>query len=362
MIGSRPTPMPRRRFIRISAAVPGLALLPLPRRPGGVSAAEAGRQLRIWRGAALGADAMMQLHHPDPIAADRLIAQCLTEVGRLERIFSLYRPDSAISQLNRAGRLDDPPIELVELLSQSAQFSRVTGGAFDVTVQPLWDLYAAHFSAPGADPFGPPPAKIATALRQVGAAGVEVDPSRIRFTKPGMRITLNGIAQGTITDRVVALLRAEGIDRSLVDMGEIRAIGPRPDGTPWRVGLRDPAAPEHTAGAITIANEAVATSGGYGTPLDPAGQFNHIFNPATGATSTAYRSVSVVAATATMADALATGFCLMRLEACQGVSDRLGVRTHFVLQDDTLLTQTPRSNARGQQRTRTGWLPRGARG
>lgn len=344
MVADRTSPLTRRRFIHISAAAPGLALLPAADQRGTARAADdPGGRLRVWRGTALGADATMRINHPDPGAADRLIARCLSEVARLERVFSLYRPDSAISALNRAGRLDAPPIELVELLGASHQFSRLTGGAFDITVQPLWDLYAAHFATAGADPAGPARALIAAALRQVGADGVEVAAVSIRFRRPGMRITLNGIAQGAITDRVVALLRAEGIDRSLVDMGEVRALGPRPDGTPWRVGLEDPAAPGTVNEHLAIVNQAVATSGGYGTPLDPAGRFNHIFDPATGATSTRYRRVSVVAPTAATADALSTGFSLMPLAATQPIVDRLGLRAHFVMADGRLVVQSPRS-------------------
>lgn len=348
MAESEPKPPGRRRFIRISAAMSGLALLPMPDGHAAAHADTAGK-LRIWHGTALGADATMQLHHPDPVAADALVARCLREARRLEQVFSLYRPGSAISRLNRAGHLDDPPMELVELLGISRQFSGLTGGAFDVTVQPLWTLYAAHFSAPDANPRGPAPERIATALRRVGAAGVQVSPTRLGFTTAGMQITLNGIAQGYITDRIVALLRAEGIDRSLVDMGEIRTIGTRPDGHRWTVGLQDPEAPDRISGEILIANEAVATSGGYGTLLDPAGRFNHIFDPATGGSSTAYRSVSVVAPTATMADALSTGFCLMPLAACQEVADRLGIRAHFVLSDGTRLVLRSRPGAPRQQ-------------
>ena len=89
----------------------------------------------------------MQIHHPDPAAADRLIAASLAEVERLERIMSLYRPDSALSRLNRDGSLENPPFDLVRVLSESRRYSAISGGAFDVTVQPLWDLYAGTFLA-----------------------------------------------------------------------------------------------------------------------------------------------------------------------------------------------------------------------
>jgi thiamine biosynthesis lipoprotein len=116
-------------------------------------------------------------------------------------------------------------------------------------------------------------------------------------------------------------------------MGETRAIGRRSDGNPWIVGLEDPAAPAHVAQQITIDNRAVATSGGYGTLLDPAGRFNHIFNPATGGTSCRYASVSVVADTATTADALSTAFSLLPIEVVQPIVKQLGLRAYLVMPD-----------------------------
>ncbi len=323
----------RRRFIHVSAAAAGLALLPVRRGPSAAVASAANPHLRTWRGVALGADATLQIHHPDPATADRLIVRCRAEVARLERIFSLYREDSALRRLNRDGRLDDPPLELVELLGRAEAFSRLTAGAFDVTVQPLWDLYAAHFSTQRPDPAGPGRAAIAATLAHVGHDGVELAAAGVRLTKPGMALTLNGIAQGYITDLVVDLLRHEGIDHSLVDMGEIRALGSRPSGSPWSVGLEDPTAPGTVAERIAIIDQAVATSGGYGTQFDPQGRFNHIFDPRTGETSWRYLSVSVIAPTATVADALSTGFSLMPVDAIRPVVASMGLKVHLTHPD-----------------------------
>ena len=320
----------RRRFIHVSAAAAGMALLPVSNRLFAATTRSA-EHLRIWRGTALGADALLKIHHPDRAAADRLIEACLAEVRRLERIFSLYIEDSALCRLNGEGRLADPPLELVELLGQGAEASRLTAGAFDTTVQPLWDLYARHFSKADADPAGPSKADIDAALQRVDFRALHIDPAEIAFTHPGMAVTLNGIAQGYITDRIVALLRQSGIDRSLVDMGETRAIGARPDGGPWIVGLEDPQHPGEIAERIAIENLAVASSGGYGTLFDPAGRFNHIFDPATGATSWRYSSVSVVARTATTADAYSTAFSLMPLAATRRIVESLDIEAHFAL-------------------------------
>jgi FAD:protein FMN transferase len=322
----------RRRFIAISAAAGGLPLLPL-------ADAHAGPLLRTWKGAALGADATLQIHHPDPAVADRLIAASLAEVARLERVLSLYQTDSALSCLNRDGVLDNPPLDLVRVLSESRRYGALTDGTFDVTVQPLWDLYAAHFSRPDAAPDGPPADAIAAAAARVGQEALEVDPARLRLARPGMGITLNGIGQGYVTDRVVELLRANGVEHALVDMGETRAIGGHPAGGPWSVGLEDPRVPGRIAERITLADRAVATSGGYGTVFDLAGRFNHLFEPRTGRTSWRWLSVSVETKTATAADALSTAFTLMSAEATARVVGALGLVAHFVHADGSRLVQ-----------------------
>ncbi|MDR3374066.1 MAG: FAD:protein FMN transferase [Ancalomicrobiaceae bacterium] len=316
----------RRRFISITAAAGGLPLL-------GFAPVASGTRLRVWSGAALGADAKLQIHHPDPVVAERLIAASLAEVDRLEAILSLYRVDSALARLNRDGAIEAPPFDLVRILSEARMYAEATGGAFDVTVQPLWDLYARHFAASDAAPEGPPSAAIERAVARVGEAAIEIAPAQIRFARPGMSVTLNGIGQGYVTDRVVELLRANGIEHALVDMGEIRAVGDRPEGAPWSVGLEDPRSPGQIAESIGLANRAVSTSGGYGTVFDPGRHFNHIFEPASGRTSWRFLSVSVEAATATEADALSTAFALMPRSAAAPIVKARGLVAHFVEPD-----------------------------
>lgn len=322
----------RRRFIGITAAAAGLPLLPL-------RSARASSLLRAWTGAALGCDAMLQIHHPDPATADRLIAACLAEVERLEQVMSLYRPTSALCRLNRDGALDTPPLDLVRVLAEARRYSDLSGGAFDVTVQPLWQTYAAHFAQSGASPDGPPQDVLAAAVARVGQAGLSIDPVRLAFAKLGMGITLNGIGQGYITDRVVELLRANGVEHALVDMGKTRAIGGRPDGAPWTAGLENPQAPGTFSEYVELRDRSLATAGGYGTVFDEAGRFNHIFEPWSGRTSWRWLSVSVEAATATEANALSNAFAVMPLEASAPVVRARGVVAHFVAPDGSRLVQ-----------------------
>ena len=318
----------RRRAILIAGAAAGMALSP------GLLRASSGPGLHRWRGTALGADATILLHHADRSAADRLIGGCVAEIERLEKIFSLYRRDSAVALLNREGVLDDPPLDLVRLLSESRGFWTLTGGAFDPTVQPLWDLYARHFDRPDADPAGPDPHEIAAARSRIGFDRVDFDPGRVSFERPGMAVTFNGIAQGYITDRVADLLRGQGIERVLLELGEVRALGRHPDGRPWQVGLADPGDPRKTTRTIEIEDGAVATSGGYGTRFDADGRHHHLFDPATGLSANRYRSVSVEAPLATTADALSTGFSAMPLGDARPVVAAAGrIEALFTLAD-----------------------------
>lgn len=303
----------RRRFIRIAASAVGLVTSDF---------AVAQRAAEIWRGTALGALASIELQGVDPSTARRLIASCVGELERLERMFSLYRADSFLSLLNRAGSLDLPPLDLVSLLSICQGYNSLTEGAFDPTVQPLWELYAQHFSRPNPNPEGPAEERMREAAARVGFARIKIGSDRIALD-PGTALTLNGVAQGYVTDRVTELLRAEGVRHTLVDLGEIRAMGRRADGRRWAVGLEDADHPGAIAQTLEVDNCAVATSGGYGFRFDAAGRFNHLFEPKTGKSPSLYKSVTVIAPTATAADALSTAFCLMDVEKIQRVLGKM---------------------------------------
>jgi thiamine biosynthesis lipoprotein len=202
-------------------------------------------------------------------------------------------------------------LDMRHLLGASLRYAESTGGAFDVTVQPLWRAYAAHFQAHPDDESGPEPAALAAARALVDYRAVRLTPARISFSRPDMAITMNGIAQGYIADRVADLLRAEGLRDVLLDLGEIRALGGRPDGLAWQIAIRRP--PPGTGALCTVPLRAcaMATSAGYGTQFDRIGRFHHLLSPATGAPAAYYRSVTIIGAHATQADALSTAVAVM---------------------------------------------------
>lgn len=317
-------PLNRRRFIAISAAAAGCSLLPFGARAG------ATLDTVTWQGRALGAAASLVIHHHDRATAERLLRQVVAELERLEQIFSLYRSDSALSQLNRRGALTAPPPDMIAALVASREVWDATDGAFDPTIQPLWTMLADHFSRPGADQSGPPPARIREALSLVGFDKVMFNRDRIAFGERGMALTLNGIAQGFITDQAVDVLRRGGVEKSMVDMGEIHALGSRADGSPWRVGIGDVIDAELDS-ILEIVDRAVATSSADGFRFDESDRFSHLLDPRSGRAGNMYRSVTVVAPNATSADAFSTAFSLMPHERIRGVlRGQPGVEAHLV--------------------------------
>ena len=307
----------RRRFIRITAATTASALLPLSR----AQAADSAIKPALWQGVALGSGAELRLYHPNPAVAQSLIKRSIDEVSHLEKVFSLYRDDSQIKQLNRTGSLKNPSPDLLAVLSQSRYVHQLTQGAFDPTVQSLWNLYAEWFSKhPNSKT---PPPHLAAAVKHIGLQHVQFSNSEVRFTQPQMGITLNGIAQGYITDRVTQLLEKAGLAHAIVDLGELRHLDPQHQHSE-QASVRDPKNEKGTLFQIPLDNQALATSGGYGTHFDQAGQFTHLFNPKTGGSSPRYQSISVRANQAALADALSTAFAVSSESVIQNAVKQRG--------------------------------------
>ncbi len=317
----------RRRFITIAAGAAAAVASGL--RP----ASAAGDMLK-WRGVALGAEATILLPEMPRGRAEALIGRCVEDLRRLEAEFSLFQADSAVCRLNAAGDLEAPSLDFYRLLQDCGRFHRMTDGAFDPTVQPLWRLYVEHFAA-RPDGEGPAHRDIAKARSLVGFRDVAVSPERIAFARPGMAITLNGVAQGYITDRIADLLRAAGLGNVLIDLGEIRVLGRHPDGRPWRVARPSPGG---EAELIALEDAAIATSSGRATPFEPTGRFHHLFDPASGESARGTESVTVVAPTATVADGLSTALTVLPVEMWRTVLARFpNAHAAAILDDGTEL-------------------------
>lgn len=294
MTGAHPS---RRRLLRILGAAVALPAAALGLR-GLVPAAPP----VVWRGEALGALAGLTLWHPDPDVARRALVWVQAEIRRLEAVFSLHLPGSEIVRLNADGALTGPSPDLTRVLDAALHMADLSGGAFDPTIQPLWLARAAAPADPRAWD---------TARALVDHRALTVGPRAVRLGRPGMAISLDGIAQGWITDRIADLLRNAGFDHAMVQLGETRALGGNPDGTPFAVNLVDPTAPWRTDRVLLLADAALAVSGGYTGA--------QVIDPATGQGADRLRDVAVVAPRALWADALSTAI----LVAGEGAAPRL---------------------------------------
>ena len=316
----------RRRFLQIIAAtsVSGLAMVRAHASPGNT--------IERWEGEALGADASISLAGLEPRFAQHLLRTCRGEIARLEGIFSLYDETSALSRLNAHGSLTDPPSELTELLDTCRQIFELSNGAFDPTIQPLWRLYAETHGDPRS-PRAPDAAAVASRLSLIGFGSVAWNRRRVTFGRSGMAMTLNGIAQGAITDRITAVLRTGGATHALVNVGEYAGLGNHPEGRPWQVGIQDPRKADGIVDLIDLVDQCVATSGAYGGRFGDSG-LSHIIDPRTGRSPERYLSVSVRHASATLADGLSTAFSFLSESEIAAVSRSVGGMTAILVRAD----------------------------
>lgn len=249
-----------------------------------------------WRGTALGADATLLFANADRSRAEQAMTSILAEIDRLESIFSLHLADSEISRLNRDAILRDPSLDMRALLDRCHTLHRATEGLFDPTVQIIWE-YRRGEAERGNDRGGPVPARV---LSNVGYHRLVVGPDRIEMPL-GAAITLNGIAQGYITDRVAELLRHRGWSDVLIDLGETLAL----EGRSFDVEIRD------SDRRIPLRNAALATSSAAPMPASQTAILPHIFHPRTGtAAARTGSTVTVRHPSATVADALSTALTL----------------------------------------------------
>lgn len=271
------------------------------------------RQLR-----AFGTDVSLLLLHADAAAARQALDEACAEVELAGSLLSLFKPASQLCRLNREGSLRQPHPVLVEALRNSAAFSEISGGVFDVTVQPLWELYFA------AQQRGvlPPDSDVERARARVDWRGVEIQDDYVRLARRGMAVTLNGIAQGFAADRVLGILRRHGIEHALVNTGELGAIGTKSGQTPWRAGIQHPRRADEVCAVAGMRDVCLSTSGDYAAAFSADYRFNHIFEPATGRSPEHFSSVTVTAPSCADADALSTAVFVAGWEAGRKLLER----------------------------------------
>jgi len=245
--------------------------------------------------------------------AQQIFDQVLAKMEELEQALSVHLPDSDVAKLAAAAGIEPVRVSraTLEVLGTAQDYAARTDGAFDITIAPILETYNFH---PGRER-RPSRVQLNQALLLVDWQKVELDPkAQTAFlTKPGMKIDLGGVAKGYIVDRCLEVLRDNGLEFGLANAGgDIGLLEGKVDGSPWRVGIKNPENPQSNFAIVEVGHGAIATSGDYERFFIEDGQrYHHILDPRTGMPADRARSVTVIAPSVQEADLLSTAVFVM---------------------------------------------------
>jgi FAD:protein FMN transferase len=245
-----------------------------------------------------------------PEHASKAIEKAFQEIVRIDDLFSNYKPDSALGNLNRSAHFhtEKVPPDLYRVIEQSMQFSRLSDAKFDISVAPLVDLWKAALRGDGT----PTPAQQEEVRGCVGYEKIELTPpDQISFRSPCLQLDLGAIGKGYAVDRAAEVLRSLGIRDALINAGgsTILAMGSPPNQTAWLVHLRDPS--NKIDPQVMLKDESVSTSEQTAATLLGNDSAGHIIDPGTGMPLKTIFAVSAVSKSATVSDGLSTTLLLL---------------------------------------------------
>jgi thiamine biosynthesis lipoprotein len=274
----------------------------------------------------MGAEARLTAWTVDAKAALSAFDESFRELERLEALMSVWRPGSDLVRLNEAAGRQRVAVssEVMEALRAAREAGDLTAGAFDVTFAALADIWKFDHDQ---DDRIPSDEEIAKRLPLVNYRALELNPgdSTAYLSRAGMRAHLGGIGKGYAVDRVASILRSHGVTDFMIQFGGDLYVAGTRGGRPWRLGIRDPRGPEDRSFAvIDLTDSSFSTSGDYERFFMRDGRrYHHILDPRTGRPAEGSRSVTIVARTATLADALSTGVFVMGPAAGMDLLERL---------------------------------------
>ncbi len=251
----------------------------------------------------------VQIDASQPNAA-ALLGECERTLYELDALLSRTREGSDVWKINHALVTEGLSEHTVRVLRTALMVSERTGGAFDVTVAPLIELWEAcrdRGSVPRAD-------ELSAALALVGYEQLTLEDSTLTKAREDVRIDLGGIAKGYAADVLAEYLEAEGVEYGIVSFGScIVTVGQKPDGAPYRIALRDPADAAGTIGYVSLTGGVLSVTGDYERGYDIAGeQYHHVLSPTTGYPATSvWHSVAVICESGAVADAVSTALFVL---------------------------------------------------
>ena len=296
----------------------------------GLGVNAAARESLVWQERSLvgfGTTLWIKAAHTDAGRLQQALNESVKAIRSVEKQMSLFDPDSALSRLNRLGELQKPDAELVSVLSLAQHVSLRSAGAFDVTMQPLWGLWSLHSQTQTV-----PSVKAISQTRSlVNWQALSVSSEVVRLNIKGMGVSLNGIAQGYAADKVRAVLQLHGVQHALIDTGETAVLGQSSKAEDWRFAVEPSAASTVTPPVISPHGWALATSSDSHTVFSADHVHHHILNPHTGDSPSHWASVSVIAPSCALADALTKVFFMCPPQGIERLAKAWGVGV--VLQD-----------------------------
>jgi len=255
---------------------------------------------------------------PDEKIARLSIDAAFEKIYRVEKLMNRYDPNSQLSQVNRLAAKEPVKVdrELFDILQQSVYYSKLSDGAFDITVGPLVDLWRKCAEANSM----PTDEQLAEVKKIIGCDKLLLDANdfSVKFAAEGMKLDLGGIAKGFAADIAAAEMKKAGAIGGLIDLGgQIGCFGTTEKKGKWIVGVRNPAKSEDNKiiARLALSAAAVSTSGNYERFYKIGDKrFSHIFNPATEKSADQLSSVTIIASNGTEADALSTAVSVMGAE------------------------------------------------
>ncbi|MFP4475009.1 MAG: FAD:protein FMN transferase [Desulfatibacillaceae bacterium] len=279
--------------------------------------------------------------HPGRTRADDAIGGAFEAMRRASGLMDRYDSASPIGALNADGRVKGLPVEVSDVLARASKFHKLTAGNFDPTVAPVVDLYRKHFARTSTPPR---PRDMKSAVALVDGNGLVVSGNEASLARPGMAVTLDGIAKGYVIDQGMLALTRAGVNHALINAGgDIRCVGGKDRGQPWTVAVRNPGPDGGYLDTIKMRDGAIATSGNYEVYFDREKLFHHIVSPQTGASPHAAASVTVRAVDVCTADALSTAVFVMGPDQGVRFVEGLGNTQALILGRD------------GERRASAGW-------
>lgn len=281
----------------------------------------------------MGAPCSLRLYSPKNAVAAALCRRIEADIARLEQRYSLYRPDSLLNRVNQAAQCPEGVVldeEMAGLMNYAETCWQQSDGLFDITsgsLRSLWN-FGQQRDGKGPRPTNalPDPLRVEQALARVGWDKLSWNTPQLRFHVSGMALDFGGIVKEYAADRAAMLCLQHGISSALINLGgDIRVSGPRPDGSPWEIGIVHPRQPGALMASLAMTSGALTTSGDYERCIVINGRrYSHLLNPKTGWPVEGLMSVSVMAPQALVAGSAST-IAMLRGLSGPGWLQKLGL-------------------------------------